>query len=99
MAGKAPVFCGRALYYTLDEVTKNQWIDFAVDMARAELGEDATDDQIVAYLQPKLDVVWRQRYDKSVELAGRYQRCVKASERYEADARKREEYNRTQAAK
>lgn len=82
MAGKAPVFCGRALYYTLDEVTKNQWIDFAVDLARAELGEGAGDTEVTAWLQSRLNTVWLHRKDKQIDLASRYERCLRASANY-----------------
>lgn len=90
MAGKAPVFCGRALYYTLDEVTKNQWIDFAVDLARAELGELATDTEITAWLQARLNTVWLHRKDKALNLASRYERCLRASASYVAAQNKPE---------
>ena len=47
MAGKPPVFCDHLLFVTLDDVSKNQLIDLAVDLCRAEIGESASNESVL----------------------------------------------------
>jgi hypothetical protein len=93
MAGKPPVFADLALYWTLDDLTKNQLIDLAVDLATAEVGEDASNDAIVAWLQPRMDTVWSHRKDKAIPLKAKLAHYVQAA------AKIREQREQREAAK
>lgn len=80
MAGKASVLASRPLHYALDSLSKNTLIDFVVDLARAELGEDACDDAVVAWIQGRIDPVVRVRGDKPVFLKRRVQALARNDE-------------------
>lgn len=82
MAGKNPVLASHHLYLALDVLSKNQLIDFVVDMARAELGESATDAQVIAWIQPKIATIWNHRGDKYQSLQAAYDRRKQNEERF-----------------
>ena len=68
MAGKLSVFaCGR-LVVAMEKITKNQLIDLVLDLALLDVGEDATDEALVAWVQQRMETVWRFRGDRRKEL-------------------------------
>ena len=81
--GKQSALCSRPLAYALDKLTKNQLIDFAADMARRTLGESATDDEILAWLQDSMGPIWAVRGDKAASLQSAYCQFRTAAERYQ----------------
>jgi hypothetical protein len=68
MAGKASVFASRRLWFAIDRLSKNALIDLVVDRSRAQIGEDASDEQIADYLQPQINTVQRERGDRPLSL-------------------------------
>jgi hypothetical protein len=74
MAGKPSVFASRQLFCVLESLTKNQLIDLLVDIARRELDRrngKPTDREIVHWIQPHIDRVWKARGDSRVDLQNR----------------------------
>jgi len=68
MAGKRSEMTTFRLHRVLDKLSKNTWIELAVDRARAEIGEDAPDEAIMDLIQTWLDPVCRFRGDRPVDL-------------------------------
>ena len=85
MAGKAVTRGTARMAYALDALSKNARADVLLERAQAELGEEATDDQLAALMQTWLDPVLRLRGDKSVNLATWAARF----DRYQDDYRRR----------
>jgi hypothetical protein len=83
MAGKQPVFCSKPLNCAMQNLSKNQLIDYVVDSARMFVGEDATDDQVLDYIQGRMETVWHHRGDRAVSLAEKHAAYVRASEAYQ----------------
>ena len=74
MAGKAAVFAGRELFNTLEAISKNQFIDLIVDIARRELDRrngKPTDRDIIKWIQPHIERVWTARGDPRIDLEKR----------------------------
>jgi hypothetical protein len=84
MAGKAPVFGDRYLNLAMDELSKNQLIDLAIDLCRAEIGETTTNEEILEWVQAKMNVVWRHRGDKPKNLKSIYDLRKRVSDEYRA---------------
>jgi len=82
MAGKATVFASRSVFYAMDELSKNTLIDFVTDLAHAEVGEDASDETILAWVERKIKATHRARSQKSVSLLGRLARVHANDQRY-----------------
>lgn len=85
MAGKATVFADRALYQALDAMTKNEMIDLLTDIARAELGEEATNEQVMEWMQPRLNTVQSYRGKTRTHLQAVYDRRAANDLRYIAE--------------
>lgn len=71
MAGKPPYFASGAFTYALDCLSKNTLIDVLVDLVRAQIGEEASDYQVAAWLQPTINVIMHHRGDPRVDLQKR----------------------------
>lgn len=69
MAGKAITRGSRRVARVVDKLSKNTLADLVLDKIAAEIGEDATDEQVLAHLQPQLNTIARIRGDKAVNLA------------------------------
>lgn len=68
MAGK-PIVCGSTrIAYVMHHISKNTLADIILDRIGAEIGEDATDEQVLACLQPWLETVARLRGDRPISL-------------------------------
>lgn len=65
MAGKACVLASSELAFALDRMSKNTMIDLVVDRARAELGEDASDDEVADLLENWARPVFQARGDQT----------------------------------
>jgi hypothetical protein len=72
MAGKACVFASRALAYALDGYSKNALIDLVVDLSRGELGETATDEEVMMWVDSKMTPTRNYRQDKVAHLSKRF---------------------------
>jgi len=78
MAGKASAFASYELFATLEKaLTKNQLIDFVVTDARAHVrgGDDLatiSDADIIAWIQPRIEQIWKARGDPKIDLLNRY---------------------------
>lgn len=70
MAGKPLTQATRRLARVVDHLSKNTLADILVDRIRAEIGENATDEQVLTHLQPWLETIARLRSDKPVNLLG-----------------------------
>lgn len=70
MAGKPITRGSGRVGYAIDQLSKNTLADIILDRIAAEIGEDATDEQVLAHLQPWLDTIQRLRADKPVNLIG-----------------------------
>jgi hypothetical protein len=70
MAGKPITRASRRVAYVLGQLSKNILADILLDRIAAEIGEEASDEKVLAHLQPWLDTVTRLRGDKPVSLAG-----------------------------
>lgn len=68
--GKPIKMTGRRVAYAIDKLTKNTLADIVIDRIKAEIGEDASDEQIVAVLQRWLHPVAIVRGDKEPNLSG-----------------------------
>lgn len=80
MAGKVSDYTSKRLHRVLDKLSKNTWIELAVDRAKATIGEDSTDDQIIDVLEEWLSPVCRMRGDRLPglkEQAMRYDRSTR----------------------
>lgn len=88
MAGKDPVFVQGILSSTMDTLSKNQLIDLVAQVAYRQLGEDASDEEVIHWLQPKLNVVWERRGDKKVDLQRTYKRREIANQKYQDQMRR-----------
>lgn len=64
MAGKAIVRGNRRVAYVIDKLSKNTLADIILDRIRAEIGDEATDEQIIDVLQRWLSPMARMRGDK-----------------------------------
>lgn len=88
MAGKAVTRGSARVAYALDRLSKNALIDVVLDLVQAEVGEDATDEQLLARIQSTVDTILRLRSDRPVNLQ-------KAAELWDKSAAKyREELHR-----
>ncbi len=65
MAGKATAIASEWLNEVFDVLSKNCLIDLAVDMARGELGEDATDEAVVEFIATRISPVLAARKDRA----------------------------------
>ncbi len=61
---KASVTTSKRLFYALDSLSKNTWIDVIVDRAMAEIGEGATDEQLADLIQGWIGPVLLMRNDR-----------------------------------
>lgn len=95
MAGKAITRASNRVARVIDHLSKNTLADLLLDRIAAEIGEHATDEQVLAHLQPQLNTIARLRGDKPVSLAGLMQRFDGAEQRY----LERERQERLAAAK
>jgi hypothetical protein len=92
MARKVTVVASDRLADALDHLNKSALIDLVVDRARAEIGEDTTDEDVANYLQPAVDTLCLLRGDPRVELRVRIARFDRAQElRLEAERFQRNE--------
>jgi len=78
VAGKLPVLSSSQLAYALDQMSKNALADIVVDMARASVGENAPEDDVIAFIQSHASAVQRLRGDKPLSLAA----AIKKHETY-----------------
>lgn len=62
---QATVFCSRRLFYGMDKLSKNALIDILIDRAKAEIGENATDEQLADTIQQWITPVAQYRNDKA----------------------------------
>jgi len=86
MARKRSVVASERLRHALDHLSKNALIDLEVDRARAEIGEDTTDQDVPNHLQSSVETVCRLRRDARVEFRVRIARFDWAEElRLEAE--------------
>ncbi len=88
MAGKLPVFGSRALFYAMDQLSKNTLIDLVTDLARGEIGEGAIDEAVLAWVQRKIEPTHRAREQAPVDLLGRYRRIHDGSDAYRKEHEK-----------
>jgi len=82
MQGKSCVLASKRLEYAIDAVSKATLLDLVVDRARAEIGENATDEAVVELVQKWLDPVVICRGGKIPNLENRLKLIDKASEKY-----------------
>jgi hypothetical protein len=61
--GKRSEHTSDRLFVVLESVSKSAWIEFAVNMTRARIGRDATDEDVAAFLQTRLAPIARSRGD------------------------------------
>lgn len=87
MAGKFSNVTSKPLCHTLDALTKNQLIELAADLARGELGADACDDAVVAWVAEKMVPVWAFRGDRPLALKTVHMNCVRTFGRVDAATR------------
>jgi hypothetical protein len=69
MAGKPLVRASKRVARVIDELSKNCLADIVIDRVKAEIGDDATDEAVLAHLQPWIDTITRLRGDRQVNLA------------------------------
>lgn len=86
MAGKPITRSICRVAYALDRLSKNTLADIILDRIAAEIGEDASDEQLLAHLQSWLDTVQRLRGDKRVNLTG----LLRRHDHYQAIYRERQ---------
>lgn len=94
MAGKPITRGSGRVAYAIDQLSKNTLADILLDRIAAEIGETATDEEVLAHLQPWLDTIQRLRGDKAVNLVGLLGRLDRSDARY----REREERDRERRA-
>ena len=82
MNKKPLVFCSKPLGAAMQRLSKNQLIDLVVDLSRGELGEEADDKQVLAWVQAHIETVWQHRGDRPISLAVDHDNFVKASDEY-----------------
>ena len=82
MAGKGLALATRRIGYALDALSKNALIDLVVDRARAEIGEDTTDEDLANRIQDWIDPVTRARGDRPITLRVLISRLDKNDEDY-----------------
>ena len=82
MAGKPVTRASNRVARVIDHLSKNTLADILLDRIAAEIGEDATDEQVLAHLQPWLDTITRLRGDKTVSLDGLMRRFDGKEQRY-----------------
>jgi hypothetical protein len=68
MVGKPITRGSRRVADLVDRLSKNTLADIVLDRVGAEIGEDATDEQVLAHLQRWLDTVLRLRGDRPLNL-------------------------------
>lgn len=68
MAGKPITRASRGVAYAIEHLSKNTLADIVLDRLAAEIGEDATDGDVVRHLQRWVDTVQRLRGDKPTAL-------------------------------
>ena len=61
---KPPALVSRRLAYGLDTLSKAALVDLVVDLARREIGEDATDDALATTIEQMHGPIARARGDK-----------------------------------
>lgn len=70
--GKPIVFGDRYLSLALDDLTKNQLTDLVLDICYSELGENASHEAVLAWIQQRMEIVWRHRGDRQLDLQAIY---------------------------
>ncbi len=93
MAGKPITRSSGRVAYAIDRLSKNALADIILDRVAAEIGEDASEEQVLARLQGWIDTVLRLRGDKPVSLTG----ALKRLERTEAAYLERQRQEREKA--
>lgn len=73
MAGKSITRGSRAVARAVDELSKNTLADVVLDRIALEVGEEATDEQVLTCLQEWLEPIQRLRGDKPTNLVRRMQ--------------------------
>ena len=72
MAGKWPALCSRHVALALDELSKNTLIDLVYDIAepsaRLEKGDAIEDDDVLLWIQKKLEPVHQARKQRAIDL-------------------------------
>lgn len=86
MAGKRCVFASDPVFCAMDCLSKNQLIDLVIDLCRAELGEDASDDAVIGWVTSKIGPTWRMRKDKPVDLFAKRDQRLRVLEHYKKQA-------------
>lgn len=69
MQGKPPVLLSYPLTAAVDKLSKAFLMDMVVDRVRAEIGEDATDDQVLTKINDWVRPVRAVRNEKPIVLA------------------------------
>ncbi len=72
----------RALAWAVDALSKNALADIVVDRIRAEIGEDATDEQIAAMLERWAHPVSVLRGEKTPNVAARLRKIAESDQAY-----------------
>lgn len=83
MAGKPITRGSRRVAYAVDHLSKNTLADILLDRIAAEIGEEATDEEVLAHLQGWLDTIQRLRGDKPTNLAALLGRIDRADAAYQ----------------
>jgi cupin superfamily acireductone dioxygenase involved in methionine salvage len=80
--------------YAIDRLSKNTLADIVLDRVHAEIGEGASDEQIMAHLQGWLETIARVRGDKAPDLVG----LLTRPDRAEAKRHERQQQAQERAA-
>jgi hypothetical protein len=82
MAGNAPAFIGRPAYLAIDKLSKNTLIDLVSDLCRREIGETASDAEVVAWIEKEVEPVHLARHQRFVGLVAAMNKYEKSDEAY-----------------
>lgn len=87
ITAKPVAMAGRGVAYAMSALSKNALIDFALDMAVRAIGEDqATDENILKWIEDAVEPVCRFRGDKTPKLLARLE-AIRANDRRHLEAR------------
>ncbi len=82
MDKRPTVLASRLLGYAIDHLSKNTLIDLVVDRARAQIGEEASDEALADEIQNWIRPVLAARGDKPISLDAIMKRRLTSDEKY-----------------
>jgi hypothetical protein len=81
MQGKNPILCTYAATYAVDVYSKGTLVDLVFDLATKAIGEDKSEEDLLAWIQEQAGPVLDLRKHKRVDLPARHRAYIQSMNR------------------